>query len=124
MNYQVSSNFLFLNFSNESDSNQNVGPSGTKKAKPRLSKNVEQIEALLRRINEENKKTKEVLDNIQKGENNNQKNQKSGNLVDMQDLIDPEEEEKTKNLVNCVIPPIKTAIIEKTSTTFLGKFCF
>ena len=97
--------------------------------KPRLSKNAEQIEALLRRINEENKKTKEVLDNISKsgelqtGPNNqgnfnfSHRNQK---LVDPQDLIDPEEDEKTKNLVNAVIPPIRTAIIEKTSTTFLG----
>ena len=100
--------------------------------KPRLSKDAEQIEALLRRINEENKKTKEVLDNISKsGElqtqtgSNNQGNfnfshRNSQKLVDPQDLIDPEEDEKTKNLVNAVIPPIRTAIIEKTSTTFLG----
>ena len=47
--------------------------------KPRLSKNVEQIEALLKRINAENKKTKEVLDNIQKGElNGNVKRKNSG----------------------------------------------
>ena len=92
--------------------------------KPRLSKNAEQIEALLRRINEENKKTKEVLDNISKsGElqtGSNNFSHRSQKLVDPQDLIDPEEDEKTKNLVNAVIPPIRTAIIEKTSTTFLG----
>ena len=34
----------------------------------RLSRNAEQIEALLKRINEENKRTREVLDNIQKPE--------------------------------------------------------
>ena len=33
-----------------------------------MSKNVQQIEALLRRINEENKKTKEVLDNMGKSD--------------------------------------------------------
>ena len=36
-----------------------------------MAKNVEQIEALLRKINEENRKTKEVLDSINKtGETN------------------------------------------------------
>lgn len=35
---------------------------------PRISKNTEQIEALLRRINEENQKTKEVLESIQRNE--------------------------------------------------------
>lgn len=89
-----------------------------KKAK---SKNAEQIEALLRRINEENKKTKQVLDNIQKGEQKQNKQRLVKKNLEFQDLIDPEEEEKTKCLVNAVIPPIKTAIIEKTSTTFLGK---
>ena len=40
---------------------------------------MEQIEALLKRINAENKKTKEVLDNIQKGElNGNVKRKNSG----------------------------------------------
>ena len=38
------------------------------KERPKLSKNVQQIEALLRRINEENKKTKEVLDNMGKSD--------------------------------------------------------
>ena len=135
--------------SEKNSSNSNSTSSGTsngnvilkKVFKPRLSKNAEQIEALLRRINAENKKTKEVLDNIsQAGELNSSgsagpaqgpaqpKNPNSQGfyggfnkkLVDPQDLIDPEEDEKTKNLVNAVIPPIRTAIIEKTSTTFLG----
>ena len=95
--------------------------------KPRLSKNAEQIEALLRRINEENKKTKEVLDNLsQSGEviskappvPKNHFNKRL--LVDPQDLISDEEDQKTKDLVNAVIPPIRKPIIEKTSTTFLG----
>ncbi len=87
-----------------------------------LSKNAEQIEALLRRINEENKKTKEVLDNIDKDPSGAGNFLSHRTRIRMQDLIDdPEEEEKTKNLVNAVIPPIKTAFIEKTSTTFLGK---
>ena len=95
--------------------------------KPRLSKNAEQIEALLRRINEENKKTKEVLDNLsQSGEVISKappvpKNHFSKRLlVDPQDLISDEEDQKTKDLVNAVIPPIRKPIIEKTSTTFLG----
>jgi hypothetical protein len=93
--------------------------------KPRLSKNAEQIEALLRRINEENKKTKEVLDNLsQSGEVISKapvpKNHFNKRLVDPQDLISDEEDQKTKDLVNAVIPPIRKAIIEKTSTTFLG----
>ena len=115
-----------------SSSNSTENVISKKVFKPRLSKNAEQIEALLRRINEENKKTKEVLDNISKsgelqtqtGPNNqgnfNFSHRNSQKLVDPQDLIDPEEDEKTKNLVNAVIPPIRTAIIEKTSTTFLG----
>ena len=93
--------------------------------KPRLSKNAEQIEALLRRINEENKKTKEVLDNLsQSGEVISKapvpKNHFNKRLVDPQDLISDEEDQKTKDLVNAVIPPIRKPIIEKTSTTFLG----
>ena len=120
--------------SEKNSSNGNSSVILKKVFKPRLSKNAEQIEALLRRINEENKKTKEVLDNISKaGELTapaNPKNQPfscnnyNKKLVDPQDLIDPEEEEKTKNLVNAVIPPIRTAIIEKTSTTFLGMLEF
>ena len=42
--------------------------SKVKSERPKLSKNVQQIEALLRRINEENKKTKEVLDNMGKSD--------------------------------------------------------
>ena len=34
----------------------------------RLNKNISQIEALLKRINDENKKTREILDKIDKGE--------------------------------------------------------
>ena len=34
----------------------------------RLNKNISQIEALLRRINDENKKTREILERIDKGE--------------------------------------------------------
>ena len=54
------------------------------KARPKLSKNVEQIEALLKRINEENKKTKEVLDNITKNElnGNRRKNSDASNESD------------------------------------------
>ena len=53
-------------------------------ARPKLSKNVEQIEALLKRINEENKKTKEVLDNITKNElnGNRRKNSDASNESD------------------------------------------
>ena len=34
----------------------------------RLNRNISQIEALLKRINDENKKTREILDKIDKGE--------------------------------------------------------
>ena len=34
----------------------------------RLNKNISQIEALLKRINDENKKTREILERIDKGE--------------------------------------------------------
>ena len=110
----------------KNSSNDNVTDVILKKVfKPRLSKNAEQIEALLRRINEENKKTKEVLDNLsQSGEVISKapvpKNHFNKRLVDPQDLISDEEDQKTKDLVNAVIPPIRKAIIEKTSTTFLG----
>ena len=113
--------------SEKNPSNDNVTDVILKKVfKPRLSKNAEQIEALLRRINEENKKTKEVLDNLsQSGEviskapvPKNHFNKRL--LVDPQDLISDEEDQKTKDLVNAVIPPIRKPIIEKTSTTFLG----
>ena len=113
---------------------------------------MEQIEALLKRINAENKKTKEVLDNIQKGElNGNVKRKNSGIntliiffflfIKDYQvkflfvilkksyNYIDPEEsseelldDERTKNLATAIIPPIKTNIVEKTSTTFLDAY--
>ena len=45
---------------------------------------MEQIEALLKRINEENKKTKEVLDNITKNElnGNRRKNSDASNESD------------------------------------------
>ena len=45
---------------------------------------MEQIEALLKRINEENKKTKEVLDNITKNElnGNRRKNSDTSNESD------------------------------------------
>ena len=43
--------------------------------------------------------------------------------------IDPEEsseelldDERTKNLATAIIPPIKTNIVEKTSTTFLDAY--
>ena len=43
--------------------------------------------------------------------------------------IDPEEsseelldDERTKNLATAIIPPIKTSIVEKTSTTFLDAY--
>ena len=113
--------------SEKNSSNDNVTDVILKKVfKPRLSKNAEQIEALLRRINEENKKTKEVLDNLsQSGEVISKapavpKNHFNKRLVDPQDLISDEEDQKTKDLVNAVIPPIRKPIIEKTSTTFLG----
>ena len=112
--------------SEKNSSNDNVTDVILKKVfKPRLSKNAEQIEALLRRINEENKKTKEVLDNLsQSGEIISKapvpKNHFNKRLVDPQDLISDEEDQKTKDLVNAVIPPIRKPIIEKTSTTFLG----
>ena len=113
--------------SEKNSSNDNVTDVILKKVfKPRLSKNAEQIEALLRRINEENKKTKEVLDNLsQSGEviskaQSVPKNHFNKRLVDPQDLISDEEDQKTKDLVNAVIPPIRKPIIEKTSTTFLG----
>ena len=112
--------------SEKNPSNDNVTDVILKKVfKPRLSKNAEQIEALLRRINEENKKTKEVLDNLsQSGEVISKapvpKNHFNKRLVDPQDLISDEEDQKTKDLVNAVIPPIRKPIIEKTSTTFLG----
>ena len=80
-----------------------------------MSKNVEQIEALLKRINEENKKTKEVLDNIQKSELN-------GNSRKNPDDEELDSDERTKNLATAVIPPIKTSIVEKTSTTFLDAY--
>ena len=119
--YEASSN------SEKNSSNDNVTDVILKKVfKPRLSKNAEQIEALLRRINEENKKTKEVLDNLsQSGEVISKapavpKNHFNKRLVDPQDLISDEEDQKTKDLVNAVIPPIRKPIIEKTSTTFLG----
>ena len=50
------------------DSEPSVKSKATKSERPKLSKNVQQIEALLRRINEENKKTKEVLDNMGKSD--------------------------------------------------------
>ena len=110
---------------NSSNDNQVTDVILKKVFKPRLSKNAEQIEALLRRINEENKKTKEVLDNLsQSGEVISKapvpKNHFNKRLVDPQDLISDEEDQKTKDLVNAVIPPIRKPIIEKTSTTFLG----
>ena len=81
---------------------------------------MEQIEALLKRINEENKKTKEVLDNIQKSElNGNSRNSGNSGNPDDEEL---DSEERTKNLATAVIPPIKTSIVEKTSTTFLDAY--
>ena len=83
--------------SEKNSSNDNVTDVILKKVfKPRLSKNAEQIEALLRRINEENKKTKEVLDNLsQSGEVISKapvpKNHFNKRLVDPQDLISDEE---------------------------------
>ena len=47
--------------------------------------------------------------------NNNKK------IPDPEELSNAEEDAKTKSLCTAVIPPIKTSIIEKTSTTFLGK---
>ena len=121
-----SSKYEASSSSEKNSSNDNVTDVILKKVfKPRLSKNAEQIEALLRRINEENKKTKEVLDNLsQSGEVISKvpvpKNHFNKRLVDPQDLISDEEDQKTKDLVNAVIPPIRKPIIEKTSTTFLG----
>ncbi len=84
---------------------------------PRLSKNAEQIEALLKRINEENKRTKEVLDNIQKSEN--QQQQQGGQQNSLKALKNSSE---VKALATAVIPPVRTKIIEKTSTTFLDAY--
>ena len=50
------------------DSEPSVRSKVKNSERPKLSKNVQQIEALLRRINEENKKTKEVLDNMGKSD--------------------------------------------------------
>ena len=47
--------------------------------------------------------------------NNNKK------IPDPEELNDAEEDAKTRSLCTAVIPPIKTSIVEKTSTTFLGK---
>ena len=48
--------------------------------------------------------------------NNNKK------IPDPEELDNPEEDAKTKSLCTAVIPPIKTSIVEKTSTTFLDAY--
>ena len=55
-------------YSSISSTDSEPQPQKKAKERPKLSKNVQQIEALLRRINEENKKTKEVLDNMGKSD--------------------------------------------------------
>ena len=47
--------------------------------------------------------------------NNNKK------IPDPEELNNAEEDAKTRSLCTAVIPPIKTSIVEKTSTTFLGE---
>jgi hypothetical protein len=129
------------NNSSEAAASKTEAAASSKKAAPasvsaaavapqRLSKNAEQIEALLKRINEENKKTKEVLENIQKNEVTMQPKQslKKSSLpeefysADLSALLNLEQDLKTKNLATAVIPSVRTAIIEKTSTTFLDAY--
>ncbi len=95
---------------------------GVKKTTVRLSKNAEQIEALLKRINEENKRTKEVLDNIQ-----HQHVHKSPKVsAEAAEAVLAEVSSlkcgEVKALATAVIPPVRTKIIEKTSTTFLDAY--
>ena len=79
-----------------------------------------QIEALLKRINDENKKTKEVLDKIDRGEFKKEKRVETYHHRKEDDEGDEEEDEEDEGTSNNVAPPPEAT--SKSRVSFSGSW--